>query len=192
MYKLFTDKIENFEARIKLEGASLKKSSARLVVEAENFSLLFNGTIDDSGNVSVPVRRLKGLLDENTSGAIRLEVIAEDTFFTPWESTFEVDTAKSIKVEIKSQQSSKSINETNTSVEIKSQKEIPMPTISEKAHVVAIMKMLIKENISINNLHIKKDRLNNIIAEYVIQEKVNDDQKGPVITKILKVLEKRK
>ena len=74
----------------------------------------------------------------------------------------------------------------------KSQKEIPMPTISEKAHVVAIMKMLIKENISIDNLHIKKDRLNNIIAEYVIQEKVNDDQKGPVITKILKVLEKRK
>ena len=120
MYKLFTDKIENFEARIKLEGASLKKSSARLVVEAENFSLLFNGTIDDSGNVSVPVRRLKGLLDENTSGAIRLEVIAEDTFFTPWESTFEVDTAKSIKVEIKSQQSTKPINETNTSVEIKS------------------------------------------------------------------------
>ena len=54
------------------------------------------------------------------------------------------------------------------------------------------MKMLIKENISIDNLHIKKDRLNNIIAEYVIQEKVNDDQKGPVITKILKVLEKRK
>ena len=40
MYKLFTDKIENFEARIKLEGASLKKSSARLVVEAENFSII--------------------------------------------------------------------------------------------------------------------------------------------------------
>tara|TARA_R110001599_G_scaffold67850_4_gene191330 strand:+ start:6301 stop:6879 length:579 start_codon:yes stop_codon:yes gene_type:complete len=192
MYKLFTDKIENFEARIKLEGASLKKSSARLVVEAENFSLLFNGTIDDSGNVSVPVRRLKGLLDENTSGAIRLEVIAEDTFFTPWESTFSVDTAKSIKVEIKSQQSAKSIIEAKTSVEIKSQKEASKPTLSEKNHVVAIMKMLIKENINIDNLHIKKDKLNNIIAEYIVTKKVKEDQKGPVITKLLKVLEKRK
>ena len=31
MYKLFTDKLENFEAKIRLEGASLKKSKARLV-----------------------------------------------------------------------------------------------------------------------------------------------------------------
>ena len=191
MYKLFTDKIENFEARIKLEGASLKKSSARLVVEAENFSLLFNGTIDDSGNVNVPVRRLRGLLDENTSGAIRLEVIAEDTFFTPWESTFEVETAKSVKVEIKSQQASP-ILETKSSVEIKSQKEFSKPTLSERAHVVAIMKMLIKENISIDNLHIKKDRLNNIIAEYIVTKEIKEDQKGPVINKLLKVLEKRK
>ena len=28
-YKLYTDKIENFEAKIKLEGASLKKSKVR-------------------------------------------------------------------------------------------------------------------------------------------------------------------
>lgn len=191
MYKLFTDKIENFEARIKLEGASLKKSSARLVVEAENFSLLFKGSIDENGNVKVPVRRLRGLLDENTNGAIRLEVIAEDTFFTPWESTFEVETAKSVKVEIKSQQSNP-ITETKTSVEIKSQAEPAKPTISEKVHVIAIMKMLIKEDISIENLHIKKDRLNNIIAEYVVKENIEETQKGPVITKLLKVLEKRK
>tara|TARA_R110002153_G_scaffold43240_1_gene122330 strand:+ start:617 stop:1192 length:576 start_codon:yes stop_codon:yes gene_type:complete len=191
MYKLFTDKIENFEARIKLEGASLKKSSARLVVEAENFSLLFKGSIDENGNVKVPVRRLRGLLDENTNGAIRLEVIAEDTFFTPWESTFEVETAKSVKVEIKSQQATP-ITETQTSVEIKSQAESDIPTISEKVHVIAIMKMLIKEDISIENLHIKKDRLNNIIAEYVVKENIEETQKGPVITKLLKVLEKRK
>lgn len=191
MYKLFTDKIENFEARIKLEGASLKKSSARLVVEAENFSLLFKGSIDENGNVKVPVRRLRGLLDENTNGAIRLEVIAEDTFFTPWESTFEVETAKSVKVEIKSQQATP-ITETQTSVEIKSQSKSDIPTISEKVHVIAIMKMLIKEDISIENLHIKKDRLNNIIAEYVVKENIEETQKGPVITKLLKVLEKRK
>ena len=88
MYKLYTDKIENFEAKIKLEGASLKKSKARLVVEADGFDVMFKGTISDSGNVKIPVKRLKGLIDESTKGSIRLEVIAEDTYFVPWESEF--------------------------------------------------------------------------------------------------------
>ena len=51
MYKLYTDKIENFEAKIKLEGASLKKSKARLVIEADGFDVMFKGTISDTGNV---------------------------------------------------------------------------------------------------------------------------------------------
>jgi hypothetical protein len=33
MYKLFTDKAELFECDIKIEGSSLSKSTARLVVE---------------------------------------------------------------------------------------------------------------------------------------------------------------
>ena len=111
-YKLYTDKIENFEAKIKLEGASLKKSKVRLVVESQDFSLMFNGTISKSGTVKVPVKRLKGLLDENTKGKIRLEVIAEDTYFTPWESTFLVEAAKKLTVEIKSQHKD-SINESS-------------------------------------------------------------------------------
>ena len=45
MYKLFTDKSELFECDIKLEGASLSKSSARLVVETSDYSLLFNQTV---------------------------------------------------------------------------------------------------------------------------------------------------
>ena len=81
MYKLFTDKSELFECDIKLEGASLSKSSARLVVETSNYSLLFKGNINSSGKCEIPIRKLKGLIDENTKGNIRLEVIAEDTYF---------------------------------------------------------------------------------------------------------------
>ena len=40
MYKLFTDKSELFECDIKLEGASLSKSTARLVVETSDYSLI--------------------------------------------------------------------------------------------------------------------------------------------------------
>ena len=104
MYKLFTDKSELFECDIKLEGASLSKSKARLVVETSDYSLLFNGNISSKGKCEIPIKKLKGLIDEDTTGNIRLEVIAEDTFFTPWESNFEVETSKKVTVEVKSQQ----------------------------------------------------------------------------------------
>ena len=39
MYKLFTDKAELFECDIKIEGASLSNSKARLVVETNDYSL---------------------------------------------------------------------------------------------------------------------------------------------------------
>ena len=94
MYKLFTDKTELFECNISLQGASLKESKARLVVETPEYSLLFNGSISKGGKCEIPIKKLKGLIDENTSGNIRLEVIAEDNFFTPWESNFEVETQK--------------------------------------------------------------------------------------------------
>ena len=188
MYKLYTDKIENFEAKIKLEGASLKKSKARLVIESADFDLMFKGTISESGKVKIPVKRLRGLLDENTNGKIKLEVIAEDTYFTPWESTFKVQASKKVTVEIKSQ-SKPTIRDTKSSVQILSQKKI---TISEKQHVVNIVRMLIKENINIKNLSIKKNKLNNIVAEYINENTISQVQKMPVINNVIKVLKKRK
>ena len=94
MYKLFTDKTEVFECDIKLSGASLDKSNVRLVVESADVNLLFKGKIDSTGKCSVPVKRLSGLLGETTRGTLRLEVIADDTFFTPWESEFVVKLAR--------------------------------------------------------------------------------------------------
>jgi len=186
MYKLYTDKIENFEAKIKLKGASLKKSKARLVVEADGFDLVFKGTINENGNVKVPVKRLKGLIDENTKGSIKLEVIAEDTYFVPWESKFEVEAARKITVEIKSQKTN-IIKENTSSIEITSQ-----PTLSEKQHIINIVKMLIKENINLSNLTIKKNKLNSIIAEYIQTNPIESDKTGIVIEKVVQVLEKRK
>ena len=96
MYKLFTDKAELFECDIKVEGTSLSKSKARLVVETSDYSLMFNGSIDSSGKCKVPIRKLKGLIDESSNGSVRLEVIAEDTFFTPWESKFEIQKSNTL------------------------------------------------------------------------------------------------
>ena len=97
MYKLFTDKAETFECDIKIEGASLTNSKARLVIETKDYSLLFHGKINSSGKCTIPVKKLKGLIDESSKGDIRLEVIAEDTYFTPWESKFEIEASKKVE-----------------------------------------------------------------------------------------------
>jgi len=186
MYKLFTDKSELFECDIKLEGASLSKSKARLVVETSDYSLLFNGSISSGGKCEIPIRKLKGLIDENTSGNIRLEVIAEDTYFTPWESDFEVDASKKVTVEVKSQTTKKPIVEAKVRVKVKNEK----PTITEKDHVINLFKLLIKEDINVDNISYKRNELNNIVATYLKENNVKNT--GKVIKGVLKVLEKKK
>ena len=186
MYKLFTDKSELFECDIKLEGASLSKSSARLVVETSDYSLLFKGEINSSGKCEIPIRKLKGLIDENTTGNIRLEVIAEDTFFTPWESDFEVDASKKVTVEVKSQSTKKPIVETKVNVKVKEEK----PTLTEKDHVINLLKLLVKEDINIKNISYKRNALNNIVATYLQENTVKNT--GKVINGVLKILEKKK
>ena len=179
MYKLFTDKSELFECDIKLQGASLKKSKARLVVETKDYSLMFNGSISTSGKCEIPIRKLKGLIDEDTTGNIRLEVIAEDTFFTPWESDFEVETSKKITVEVKSQTSKKPIIEAKVKI-----------TNSEQQHVINLLKLLIKENINIKNISYRRNKLNNIVATYLKENTIKNT--GKVIDGVLRKLQKKK
>ena len=183
MYKLFTDKAELFECSISLQGASLKESRARLVVETPDYSLLFNGTISKGGKCEIPIKKLKGLIDEDTTGNIRLEVIAEDTFFTPWESDFEVETSKKVTVEVKTQTTKKPIVEAKVKVKEK-------PTITEKQHVINLFKLLIKDDINVNNISYKRNALNNIVATYLQENHVENTSK--VIDGVLKVLEKQK
>ncbi len=185
MYKLFTDKSELFECDIKLEGASLNKSKARLVVETNDYSLMFKGNIDSSGKCKIPIRKLKGLIDESSKGNIRLEVIAEDTFFTPWESDFEIAASKKVTVEVKSQ-SPKPILETKVKVKVKKDKI----TLTERDHVVNLFKLLIKEDINIDNISIKRNKLNNIVGTYLKDKEINDPNK--IIGGVIKALSKKK
>jgi hypothetical protein len=124
MYKLFTDKAELFECDIKVEGTSLSKSKARLVVETSDYSLMFNGSIDSSGKCKVPIRKLKGLIDETSNGNVRLE----------------------------------------------------------------ILKLLVRENINLENLELKKDRVNRIIAVYNKHKPLPKDSKSEIIEGILEGL----
>ena len=189
MYKLYTDKQEIFECDIQIEGASLSNSNARLVIETEDLALLFKGSIDSKGKCKIPVKRLKGLLNENVKGTIKLEVIAEDTYFTPWESDFEVDASKKVQVEVKSQ-NKEVIKETKMSVEVKNVKE--EITVKEKNHVLNILKLLIKEDINLKNVNFRKNKLNHIVATYLDKHPINESQKDQIVNGVISGLSKLK
>tara|TARA_Y100000593_G_C4302540_1_gene334128 strand:+ start:1776 stop:2324 length:549 start_codon:yes stop_codon:yes gene_type:complete len=156
-YKLYTDKQENFECQIYLEGTSLSKAKARLIVESGDLNLMFNGKIDKNGKCQVPIKKLRGLLDENANGNIKLEVIAEDTYFQPWQSEFTVDTAKKIKVEIKEQKQSKKSNKPKMVVkEIKNHFD-PVEKISI---------MLTENGMSVDKVLKNKTKVVKILKEY--------------------------
>jgi hypothetical protein len=102
-YKIYTDKNENFECEVSVKNASLKGSLARLIVESvDGPTLVFNGKLEGEKCV-IPIKRLKGILDENVRGNMYLEVIVEDTYFKPWESDFVVEEHTSIKVKVNEQ-----------------------------------------------------------------------------------------
>ena len=59
----------------------------------------------------------------NEGGEMKLEVIAEDMYFNPWNSEFELKKSKNITVEVK-QPTNKVINENKATVKVKVPKEV--------------------------------------------------------------------
>ena len=161
MYKLYTDKQETFECDLFLEGASLKDSSARILVETKDLTLLFPGTIDKKGNCKVPIKKLKGLMGENTTGDIKLEVIAEDTLIEPWQSDFVVSTSKKVTVEVKSQGNKKPIKE------VLSKPQVKIKNIKNHSNPInEIIEFLKENNITIQKVLKDKKRIVSILENY--------------------------
>ena len=102
-YKLYTDKNETFECDVAVKNASLKDAFARIIVESDDgLNLMFRGELKN-GKCVVPIRRVKGLLEESVRGKMHLEVVVEDTYFKPWEDNFEVEEHTQVKVQVKEQ-----------------------------------------------------------------------------------------
>lgn len=191
MYKLFTDKTELFECSIKLEGASLTNSKARLIIESSDVNLLFNGEISGDGKCKIPIKKLKGLLNEDTKGTIRLEVIADDTYFSPWESDFAVQASKKLTVEVKSQQVSKLMESTEPKIVVENVKNVEKPLktqdvpMSLQEHVQKLFKLLSKEKINIKNITYKTDKLNNIVASYLQENTIPKEKTSEIVAGIV-------
>jgi hypothetical protein len=172
-----------------LQGASLRNSIARIVIESQDINLLFTGTIDSQGKCKVPIKKLSGLLGENTTGKLKLEVIADETYFVPWSSDFSVLASKGITVEVKSQDADM-ITETANKMNVQVSDVKNEISTSVKEHIIKLIKMLIKEDIKLSNLSIKKDKLNNIIATYLQENIVTETQTAKIIDGLLRHLPK--
>ena len=166
-YKLWTDKKEIFECKITLEGASLKDAVSRIVVNTPDLKLMFEGTIDNNGNCKIPIRKLRGLFGENDKGTMRLEVIAEDTYFEPWNSDFIVDTSKKINVEVKGQ--SKENTKSEPIIESKKPKK-PKMKVTEVKHpfnpVEKVVNILHKQGVGVSTIYESKKTMIPMLKKY--------------------------
>lgn len=189
MYKLYTDKVENFKCSIDLEGASLDETKVRLVLESDKLNLLYEGEVDAEGNCTIPIDKLKNVLKEGTEGTMKLEVIAEDTFFSPWEDQFSVNASKRVTVEVLSNDQ-KTIKESKVKVKVDYKKAEEVETTPEvikeetpvvekktnllEKHSTVVTKLLEKKGITKNNISENIDSVSKIIFNYSKKYKVEN------------------
>ena len=97
-YNLYKDKAEEFVCDIAVEGVSQSDTEVRLIIESEDWTLMFTGEIK-KGKCIIPIKKLN-ILNEGQTGNIKLEVNADGTLFTPWEDTFVVKASKKVTVKV--------------------------------------------------------------------------------------------
>jgi hypothetical protein len=177
-YSLFTDKTTLFECDMELEGVSLKETVARLVVEAPDKTLLFTGTVSSTGTCSIPISKLKGLLESETKGTIKLEVIAEDMYFSPWQSEFVVETAKKVTVN----EVTLPIAEKKPSVRVQVKAIDPARKLTEE-----IVSHLKANGVNASNATAKKHYVRQVIGEHFdrVNYKGNRNEIIPLVVKLL-------
>lgn len=188
MYKFYKDKPENFECNVTIEGASLSKSRARLVLENSEYNIIFEGNIDDNGKCIIPVKKLS-ILPEGLTGKLKLEVIVEDdTYFSPYQSDFTVAVNKKVTVEAIEQPKTQI---TNKKVTV----DVTPPQITEKVVSKPINnKKFIKEIVHSDEFKekIKSEIINKGFSDREFYENSNKFIKKLMISELKSILSNKK
>ena len=181
MYTLYTDKSEDFKCNIKVDGANISNTTARLVLENSNLNILFEGTIDSNGICIVPIKQLKNILPEGIEGKMKLEVIADGTFFSPWEDDFIIKVNKKVTVEVKNDTSINTIKEDIVNVKVTNiikQKPITNKITTKSTHRKVMEAILQKKGITLTNfsedIHTSKPLIEAYIKKYHIKQSAED------------------
>jgi len=170
MYKILLDKNKLFECDIKIQGASSNNTQVRLVLETDEFSISFKGKIEND-RVKVPISKLKNILKENYTGAISLEVIAEDTFFVPWTETYETDTHRKVEVFFnKDKEIIKEHKKPTVSVGISSNKPIAKKAVSHSDNIILILE---EKGIKFKDIQKNTKLLTEVVGVYCVDKKID-------------------
>ena len=155
-YNLYTDKANKFNCNIEIEGTSLAKSKVRLVIETDEMSYMFNGSIENTGVCEVNIPKTKHFLPEGTKGNMRLEVIADDVYFEPWSSDFSVKTNKKVNVVVAEQIEEKP----KVMVQVAEQEEVkPEPIVVETKVEQPVKKVIEQPKRKSNSVEFTKEEL---------------------------------
>jgi hypothetical protein len=184
-YRLYTDKNDEFSCEISVKNASMKNSIARLVVESlEGPSFIFNGKIEGD-KCTIPIKRLKGLLEENDRGNMHLEVIVEDTYFKPWADSFVVEEHTSVKVKVN--ENIQSSNKPMVKV-----KMVSKPKLQNKKDINIPLKEISyicdRFGIRKNNIKNKKSELYQILKEYFKSNKEYNNSRLNILNSLSKFI----
>lgn len=184
MYKFYKDKSETFECNIGVEGTSLSKASARLVLESSEYNLIFKGNINSSGKCTIEIPKLK-VLSENLTGTLKLEVIVdEDTYFVPYEDKFEVAINKKVTVEVLNKQETKPLSE--------GKKKVTATVVKQNnTNITEIVNEIYSlfNKYQVNLLNIKGNKKVPFIVESVVKKRKIDSKQLPEIqSQLLKKL----
>jgi hypothetical protein len=189
MYTIQLDQAKNFECSLKIQGASLKKSKINMIIESDDFDIKLKGSIDSSGQVTIPVKKLKGILDENVKGNMFLEVIAEDTYFTPYQTEYITEVSRKVEVVSVNGKSKETLTESEG---IKVTDSKPKVTISDiknddtlliKEHAYRINKNIVRSNLDI----FKKEDKNKVIKtiqNYLTENKVENSLYDKIMSEL--------
>jgi hypothetical protein len=172
MYIITLATAKNFECTLKIQGASLNKSKVNLVIESNDMDIRCRGTITEKGKVSIPVKKLKGILEENSKGKMYLEVIAEDSYFTPYKTDYITELSK--KVNLKE---NVKITEVNQTV-------IADVTTNHPENIINILK---ENNVDIFNIS-HKSKSTQLIQSYIVKNNIKKEEYNKLMEQILSQL----
>jgi CRISPR/Cas system CMR-associated protein Cmr5 small subunit len=93
MLKFYKNKPQIFKCRVEIQGADSPKVIPRLIFSPKNGAkLFFEGKYNDK-HCEIDIAHN---LDIANKGDVVLEIIANDTIFTPWKSTYEIVSNKAV------------------------------------------------------------------------------------------------
>jgi len=176
-YTIYLDKEETFECEVSIKNASIKDSSARLIIESEDLNLVFFGTVSKD-TITVPIKSLKKYFTENDSAKIKLEVIVENNLVTPWESELIFDSYNKVEIkEIKNIKSKPLIE-----IKVKEDKKLQLEAKTKEVE----QKVVAESKKSTKSLKQKLlESVNDQVKKIQVDGKLNKEEKKELIKKLL-------